>query len=131
MRIALWPHVSTEQCRREMRQMLAAPDRVAIFVCECPGGRLHGFLEAGLRDVAQDCTTSPVGYIEGWFVDPEARRTGIGRALVEAAEEWARAKGCQEMASDTHPANTLSQQVHQRLGYEPGPSIVPFRKSLQ
>ncbi len=130
MRIALWPHLSREECGREMQQMLAKPDRVVIFVSEHPDGQLHGFIEAGLRDVAQDCTTSPVGYIEGWFVDPEARRAGVGRALVQAAENWARAKGCQEMASDTHDTNTLSQQAHRRLGYESGPPIVPFRKSL-
>jgi aminoglycoside 6'-N-acetyltransferase I len=130
MRIALWPHLDAEECLIEMRRMLADPDRVVIFVSEHSVGRLQGFIEAGFRDVAQDCTTSPVGYIEGWFVDPEARRAGVGRALVEAAENWARAKGCQEMASDTHVANTLSQQAHRRLGYEPGPPIIPFRKSL-
>jgi aminoglycoside 6'-N-acetyltransferase I len=130
MRIALWPHLSAEECQREMQQLFAATDRAVIFVCEFPDGRLHGFIEAGLRDVAQDCRTSPVGYIEGWFVDPEVRRAGVGGALVEAAENWARAKGCQEMASDTHTTNTLSQQAHLRLGYEPGLPIVPFRKSL-
>jgi aminoglycoside 6'-N-acetyltransferase I len=130
MRSALWPHHSTEECQREMQQLFAATDRAVIFVCEFPDGRLHGFIEAGLRDVAQDCMTSPVGYIEGWFVDPEVRRAGVGWALVEAAENWARAKGCREMASDTHTTNTLGQQAHRRLSYEPGPPIVPFRKSL-
>lgn len=131
MRRSLWPRLSVEACRRDMRQMLAVPDRVVVFVCEFPDGRLHGFIEAGLRDVAEDCTTSPVGYIEGWFVDPDARQLGVGRDLVATAEAWARTKGCQEMASDTELDNTVSQQAHRQLGYEAGRPIVPFRKSLR
>jgi aminoglycoside 6'-N-acetyltransferase I len=59
------------------------------------------------------------------------RRTGIGAQLVRTAEEWARAQGCTEMASDTWLDNTLSQQAHAALGYEEVERLVHFRKSLQ
>jgi len=71
-----------------------------------------------------------VGYLEGWYVSPEHRRAGIGRKLVQAAEDWARSKGCTEMASDAELHNTQSQQAHRRLGYEEVERIVCFRKSL-
>lgn len=83
-----------------------------------------------MRDYAEGCGSRPVGYLEGWYVIPEARRRGIGRALVEAAEAWARARGCTEMASDTELANRLSQMAHSRLGYEETERLVHYRKSL-
>ena len=130
MRTALWPHCTIEVNRLEINLMLSKPDRCVIFVSERDNGELNGFIEVGLRDVAQDCYTSPVGYIEGWYVDPDVRRTSIGRALVEAGENWARSKGCTEMASDAHVTNEISHEAHQHLGYERGEAIVTFHKKL-
>lgn len=68
----------------------------AIFVAERASGKLGGFLEADTRDYAEGCDTRNVGYIEGWYVDPDLRLQNIGRALIEAAENWGRHLGCQE-----------------------------------
>ena len=64
-----------------------------VLVAERPAGGLCGFVEASIRPFAEDCTTRPVGYVEGWFVDPDMRRQGVGRKLVKAAEQWAAAHG--------------------------------------
>ncbi len=61
---------------------------------------------------------------------PERRRSGIGGALIEAAEQWARSQGCIEMASDSLLDNVDSQQAHERLGYEEVERAVRFRKTL-
>ena len=42
---------------------------------------------------------------------------GVGRALVERIEAWARAAGCREMASDTNPSYPISPAAHEALGY--------------
>jgi aminoglycoside 6'-N-acetyltransferase I len=89
-----------------------------------------GFLEASLRAYADGCDSSPVGYIEGWYVLPEHRRRNVGRSLVQAAEDWARTRGCSEMASDVLLQNTISQQAHIRLGYEEVDRVVQYRKGL-
>lgn len=130
MRAALWPHCPPDDHRREMAEQVADPARYAVFVAEAPDGRLVGMLEASLRPFVEDCVTSPVGYIEGWYVAPEARRQGVGAALVRAAEDWARLQGCTEMASDTEIENAISQEAHRRLGYEVTGRIVHFRKPL-
>lgn len=52
------------------------------------------------------------------YVVPEARRRGVGRALIAAADEWARAQGCTEFASDTLADNDVSTAAHQALGFE-------------
>lgn len=50
-------------------------------------------------------------------VRPAARRQGIGRALLAAAEEWGRAQGCAEFASDAQPDNDVSSSAHRALGF--------------
>lgn len=127
LRTALWPD-SADDFEQEVGEILERPD-LESFVAEI-NGELVGFLEVSLRSYAEGCDSSPVGYLEGWYVAPEYRQTGIGSKLVEAAENWARAKGCLEMASDTEIHNTLSQQAHNKLGYEEVERIVCFRKSL-
>jgi aminoglycoside 6'-N-acetyltransferase I len=89
-----------------------------------------GFAEVGLRAYAEDCVTSPVGYLEGIYVVDAERGRGVGRALVAAGEQWARAQGCTEMASDRELANEASGLFHQALGYEEVERIVCFKKSL-
>ena len=58
------------------------------------------------------------------------RRPGVGRALVEAAEAWARSKGCRLMASDAYIDNTVSIESHARLGYREVEHLVHFAKDL-
>jgi aminoglycoside 6'-N-acetyltransferase I len=79
---------------------------------------------------AEGCDSTPVGYIEGWYVDEDMRRCGVGRALVEAAEAWARSRGCRQMASDAVLGNEVSLQAHGALGYEALGPVVPFKKDL-
>ena len=132
LRRALWPHVTLAECRKELETVRRTPSRLVIFVSDRRDGRLSGFLEASLRhDYVEGCASCPVGYIEGWYVLPEARRKGTGRKLVRAAERWARAKGCKEMASDAELANKLSQSVHSALDYIVSKTCIHFRKPLR
>ena len=104
---------------------------MVIFVAAAPAGALLGFLEVGMRSHADGCDWShAVGYVEGWFVLENARRRGIGAALLRAAEDWSRAQGCTEIASDTQIDNGVSQSAHQALGFEVAERAVLFRKSL-
>ena len=58
------------------------------------------------------------------------QRRAVGRALMAAAEEWARSQGAREIASDTWCDNEPSQQAHAALGFEVVDRCVHFRKSL-
>jgi aminoglycoside 6'-N-acetyltransferase I len=129
MRQLLWPYSDPGQLRTEMERMLGNPLEPA-FVAVRPDGSLGGFIEAGLRKYADGCSTSPVGYIEGWYVDEDLRRQGVGATLVRAAEEWAREQGCTEMASDTWLDNDPSISAHRSLGYEECERLVHFCKTL-
>lgn len=129
MRRLLWPYSDPGQLRTEMERMLGSLLEPA-FVAVRPDGSLGGFLEAGLRKYADGCSTSPVGYIEGWYVEEDLRRQGVGARLVRAAEEWAREQGCAEMASDTWLDNDPSISAHHSLGYEECERLVHFCKKL-
>jgi aminoglycoside 6'-N-acetyltransferase I len=128
-RVALWPALTDNENESEGAAILADPVGWTVLVCEVEG-RLSGFVEVSLRRYADGCVSSPVGYVEGWYVDAPFRRTGVGRQLLAAAEEWARAKGCTEMASDALLDNVDSYRAHCRLGYAEVERQVCFRKSL-
>lgn len=129
MRHSLWPDAGEEN-EREIDAFLSGGQDQAVFVVDRGGGRLGGFLEAGLRPYAEGCDTSPVGYIEGWWVDDDLRRQGVGGALVQAAEAWARDQGLREMASDCTLENAVSYQAHLALGYEETGRVICFRKQV-
>src|SRR5688572_13989743 len=52
-----------------------------VFVWERTGGGLGGFASFSLRPWAEGCSDTPVPYIEGWWVEPDLRGSGVGRAL--------------------------------------------------
>ena len=129
MRRTLWDDCPDDLQLREMEEILGSNTEV-VFFAERPGGGLCGFIEAALRSRADGCDSTPVGYIEGWYVDEDTRRCGVGRALVDAAEAWARSKGCRQMASDAELWNEVSHQAHGALGYEESARLVLFKKNL-
>ena len=93
-------------------------------------GRAVGFAELSIRPYAEGCDTDRVAYLEGLFVVPDARGTGVGRALVDATEAWGRAQGCTELASDTEHDNTASTAAHLALGFADVGLVRCFRKAL-
>lgn len=107
------------------------PEAVFVAVDAADPSVLRGFAEVSRRAYAEGCETSPVGFLEGWYVVPGARRRGVGRALVEAAERWARGKGCREFASDALADNEVSAAAHEALGFEEVEVIRCFRKELR
>jgi aminoglycoside 6'-N-acetyltransferase I len=76
------------------------------------------------------CASAPVPFIEGWYVVSTVRHRGVGRALVEAAENWARLRGFKEIGSDAVLENDVSHAAHQALGFDEVERVVCFRKSL-
>lgn len=128
MRRALFP--DAPDIEADTDDWLAQRDAATFVAARGPHEGLCGFVEVGTRSYAEGCETSPVAYIEGWYVDEDARHTGVGRALLEAAEAWARARGHREIASDALLDNTVSHQAHARCGYREVERHVVFRKPL-
>jgi aminoglycoside 6'-N-acetyltransferase I len=130
MRQALWPNPDSDAQLADMDEWLATPGTTVIVVPRVGDGGLAGFAEVGPRSVAESCSTSPVAFLEGWYVDPDLRRQGVGTALVRAAEDWARSRGFKEFASDVQLANTDSQRAHAAVGFVEVERLVAYLKVL-
>lgn len=131
MRLALWPDCPREQHLEEMAAWVKDPSRYANFIARSADGNALGFAEASIRnDYVNGTETSPVGYLEGLFVLPEARNRGVARLLVDAVSDWAAAQGCTELASDTRPENIVSQEAHVGLGFVETERAVFFSRRI-
>jgi len=139
LRAELWPDEDPDLLASEADRFLdgeppesaGMPEAVLVAAESNARGTLLGFAELSRRAYAEGCDTSPVGFLEGWFVVAGCRRQGIGRALVRAAEAWARALGCREFASDALADNIVSARAHQALGFDEVAVIRCFRKPLE
>jgi len=129
MRQGLWPDAPMDYLEYDLDEILGDPEQI-IFVASRADGSLAAFVEASLRDHAEACETSPVGYIEAWYVDEHVRGQKLGKEMIRVAEAWAREKGCQEMASDTWLDNEASIAAHLKMGYYEAERLVHFVKRL-
>ena len=128
LRHDLWPEGSVAEHAAELPAVIGAVGS-DVLVADA-GGEVIGWAEVRLRSHADGCETSPVGYLEGWYVAPARRRQGVGGALVAAFEAWARTRGCVEVASDTALENRASEAAHLSLGFEVADRAIRFRKAL-
>ena len=90
----LWPDAAPGELLEEAQAFFEGESPLEIvFLYATAAGEPLGVLELALRSVAEGCRSTPVPYVEAWYVVPEARRRGVGRALMAAAETWARSEG--------------------------------------
>jgi aminoglycoside 6'-N-acetyltransferase I len=131
MRRALWPEDGANYHAREIDDFFAGRLRLPLQVLLAEeDSNAVGFAELSIRAYAEGCLTDRVAFLEGWYVVPEARRRGVGSALVHAAEVWGRDQGCTEFASDAVLDNDISAAAHQALGFEETVQLRCFRKLL-
>ena len=129
MRAALWPDADVDEMAEESQAMLTDPEQV-VFVAARADDRLCGMVEASVRAFANGVDEAPCAFVEGWWVDEDARRTGIGRALIARVEDWARGRGFHELGSDADLNNAVSHRAHEALGFEERERVVCYRKLL-
>jgi len=131
LRSALWPDEESNH-RRELNKHFTGEhshiDQVLLY--ETGEGEPVGFVELRVRNYAEGSEEHAVPFLEGWYVHQDHRRQGVGRALIKASEEWARARGFGELASNALLANTASLAVHEAVGFEEVERTVNYLKDL-
>ena len=131
LRRAFWPESDPARHASDVDITLGGGGPLAaVFVHARPEGGLGGFLELSVRGYAEGNRFAPVPYVEAWFVAPELRDQGVGRALMAAAEAWARRAGYKIMGSDSSLDNPGGQAAHRAVGFREVERSVHFLKSL-
>lgn len=126
MRSDLWPDSQEE----DAKAWAARQDACTLVAEDACIGKIVGFAEVGERPYADGCDTSPVAFLEGWFVSPEARRAGIGVELVRAAVAWGSSRNLQELASDSILNDVSAYRAHLSAGFEEVERSIKYRLSI-
>jgi GNAT superfamily N-acetyltransferase len=101
------------RARRAVAEAIEAGDST-VLVAEVGAGRLAGVVSAYL-----DLHSIRFGtrcWVEDLAVDPSRRSQGIGRALLEAAKDWARERGATHLELDTGLARDDARRFYERQG---------------
>jgi len=110
-----WGHpLSCDEVRRNIRAFTQTPSH-RFLVAEI-GGAVVGF--AAMNTALSPARPGKIGVISGMSVAPRHQRRGIGRRLVECAEQWLRSEGASyiRVTSASHRAET-AHRFYPALGY--------------
>lgn len=100
-----------------------------IYVAEDARGRIVGFTQ--LYPTFCSVRAAHTFVLYDLFVDPEARRTGAGRALMQAAEAHCRKKGAARMELSTAKTNIPGQTLYESLAWIRDDHFYVYQKSLR
>ena len=118
--------VAVEMLAQRLGRLLTQSDEIVLVADVVPGqvlGWVHGS-EQELLETGRRCE------ILGLVVDAEHRRTGVGRRLVAALEQWAVSRGLEEMAVRSNVVRSESHPFYERLGYVRAKTQHAYRKQL-
>lgn len=129
MAIKIWSEHSLDELAKEFEDTIDCEES-AIFMLMVDNQAV-GFAQCQLRhDYVEGTDTSPVGYLEGIFLEQEFRHRGHAKKLLAQCEEWAKNKGCTEFASDCESDNDESLKFHINMGFTEVNRIICFKKQL-
>jgi len=127
--VKLWESHTIEQLAEEFRNYIGKSD--CVLVLAVLDDRPVGFAQCGLRnDYVEGTDTSPVGYLEGIFVEEDYRKNGLAKEMLDVCQKWAKEQGCTEFASDCELVNEDSLKFHLRMGFKEANRIICFTKKL-
>ena len=101
LRCELWPDGVADH-GPEIASFFAGTllELAAIFMAELSSNRIVGFAELSIRSDLPGLEGKRVGYVEGLYVLPEFRGSGVARKLLQASRRWAQEQRCDAFASD-------------------------------
>jgi GNAT superfamily N-acetyltransferase len=105
---------SDAEVRSGVERLLVDPDTEFLLAAadgDEPAGVAQLRFRYGIWRAGGDCL------LEDLFVDERARGAGLGRALVAATLERARARGCRRVELDVNEANATAQRLYESFGF--------------
>jgi len=111
-------HPADESIRDGVARLIADPNAEYLLGAAEPEGRPAGVCQLryryGIWHAATDC------WLEDLFVSEQARGSGLGKALVQAAAGWARERGCARVELDVSESNPPALALYESLGFTTG-----------
>ena len=127
--LQMWEDNTLEGLTADLAEIIANPESAVFLLYD--GDMAIGFAQCQLRyDYVEGTDSSPVGYLEGIFVEESYRNKGCAKDLLKQCEAWAKNMGCIEFASDCELDNTGSLAFHLKMGFEEANRVICFTKKL-
>lgn len=114
--------------REYLRERMERGESV-IFVAEDASGRVVGFTQ--LYPTFCSVRAAPTFVLYDLFVAPEARGTGAGRVLMQAAEAHAASTGAARLELSTAKTNVVAQSLYESLGWARDDAFYVYNKALR
>ncbi len=112
--------------RRLLQEAMQQPELdAAIFVAQ-ENGLLAGFVH--LQTQTDYFTGERIGYISDVAVEQSFEGRGVGRMLLDSAEEWARGKGYRLLSLYVFAGNTRAKLIYEKFGFQP--EVVKYVKPI-
>ena len=99
-----------------------------VLLAQSSDGTPVGFVQ--LYPSFSSLRAAPNYILNDLFVSPAARGRGVGRLLMEAAADTARAAGAAGMTLSTAIANTTAQALYESLGWKRETSFYEYNLDL-
>ena len=127
--IQMWEDNTVEGLSEDLAEIIDSTESAIFLLYD--GEKAIGFAQCQLRhDYVEGTDSSPVGYLEGIFVEEAYRNKGCAKELLACCETWTKEMGCTEFASDCELTNTGSLAFHLKMGFEEANRVICFAKRL-
>lgn len=125
----MWSSHTLSELEADFAEIISSENAVCFI--KYAEGKPIGFVQCQIRyDYVEGTKTSPVGYLEGIFIQEEYRHRGFAKELLQKCEKWANDKKCSEFASDCELNNIDSFKFHLAMGFDEVNRIICFRKEI-
>jgi GNAT superfamily N-acetyltransferase len=119
--------IRNSDIRRQLSSM-AKEGGHAVFVAELSGHGIVGWIQMMPRQLLYSPGLTEIG---GLVVDAQHRRKGVGRALIHAAEEWAKEQGYSRIVVRSNAVRKEAHDFYPSLGYDSVKTQKVYRKELK
>lgn len=115
---------SEEQVEQNIRRLIGSPENLLLVAVD-QDDEVIGFIHANNHDPIY---APPMKDVVALAVDPEYRKRGLGRRLLQAVEDWARETGAKGVRTNAAVSHKSALSFYKENGYEYIRTVYNIRK---
>ncbi len=117
---------TAEEVAQRLRQIQRDAQHI-VYLAEWPAGRVVGWIHVHESHLVESDLQAEIG---GLVVEEGHRGRGVGRLLMQHAEQWAEGKGCRAVMLRSNIVRAGAHAFYEKLGYQTIKMQKTFRKAL-